>query len=522
MAKLPINKLLSDEGDNYAEFEGAEDYDPSSGDPLRKQKKMDFIGGEMDQLASTGYKGGSTAGGPLSNPTQYGDVGGKFDIPFAGQQAQQLSPQRGLEGAIEDALEQEIKNFEAAKKANDVIGEMTAGSNINKLQNELSRELQVSQKAQETMGETYEDRAMRQRVTKAYQGRVDPMNVELAIEDARPLPTTKKGKGPGQKSAESIIKTGLEARRLPTEKLKDGEYSTSPSSMRQASVERALREGAGPGSPKPRPYMSDPGTDKRKLPYDFRESMFGNTKGILGETTADAGKTYGRGPTFTGVDAQGNIIQPKPAVQFKSQSPFPDDPSKVQEPKRLQPEYGEALDDYDGPAYDAQTMDRDVPMYDIEDAQEASRNFDSLDNYPNRAEDFDPKKIGNTNPDGLYTGSKPPKYNAQQQARINQQARIAERRGQKPTGKFQGKKVSGNKVSSVTPDAPKAVTSDAGFDLRKAVSDNVAKGMDANRALKIAKLEERLAKVKGRGKGKGKLLTTLGAVGIGAILNKDR
>ena len=467
MAKLPINKLLSDEGDNYAEFEGAEDYDPSSGDPLRKQKKMDFIGGEMDQLASTGYKGGSTAGGPLSNPTQYGDVGGKFDIPFAGQQAQQLSPQRGLEGAIEDALEQEIKNFEAAKKANDVIGEMTAGSNINKLQNELSKELQVSQKAQETMGETYEDRAMRQRVTKAYQGRVDPMNVELAIEDARPLPTTKKGKGPGQKSAESIIKTGLESRRLPTEKLKDGEYSTSPSSMRQASVERALREGAGPGSPKPVLYTS--GSEKRKVPYDFRESMFGNTKGILGETTADAGKTYGRGPTFTGVDAQGNIIQPKPAVQFKSQSPFPDDPSKVQEPKTLS-------------------------YSDIEDAQEASRNFDSLDNYPNRAEDFDPLK----------------------------QARIAERRGQKPKGKFQGKKVSGNTVSSVTPDAPKGVTSDAGFDLRKAVSDNVAKGMDANRALKIAKLEERLAKVKGKGKGKGKLLTTLGAVGIGAILNKDR
>lgn len=467
MAKLPINKLLSDEGDNYAEFEGAEDYDPSSGDPLRKQKKMDFIGGEMDQLASTGYKGGSTAGGPLSNPTQYGDVGGKFDIPFAGQQAQQLSPQRGLEGAIEDALEQEIKNFEAAKKSNDVIGEMTAGSNINKLQNELSKELQVSQKAQETMGETYEDRAMRQRVTKAYQGRVDPMNVELAIEDARPLPTTKKGKGPGQKSAESIIKTGLESRRLPTEKLKDGEYSTSPSSMRQASVERALREGAGPGSPKPVLYTS--GSEKRKVPYDFRESMFGNTKGILGETTADAGKTYGRGPTFTGVDAQGNIIQPKPAVQFKSQSPFPDDPSKVQEPKTLS-------------------------YSDIEDAQEASRNFDSLDNYPNRAEDFDPLK----------------------------QARIAERRGQKPKGKFQGKKVSGNTVSSVTPDAPKGVTSDAGFDLRKAVSDNVAKGMDANRALKIAKLEERLAKVKGKGKGKGKLLTTLGAVGIGAILNKDR
>lgn len=498
MAKLPINKLLSDEGDNYAEFEGAEDYDPSSGDPLRKQKKMDFIGGEMDQLASTGYKGGSTAGGPFSNPTQYGDVGGKFDIPFAGQQAQQLSPQRGLEGAIEDALEQEIKNFEAAKKANDVIGEMTAGSNINKLQNELIRELQVSQKAQETMGETYEDRAMRQRVTKAYQGRVDPMNVELAIEDARPLPTTKKGKGPGQKSAESIIKTGLESRRLPTQKLKDGEYSTSRSSMKQASIEKALREGAGPGSPKPVLYTG--GSEKRKVPYDFRESMFGNTQGILGETTADAHKAYGpdaaktKGPTFTGVDAQGNIIQPKPSAisgptteigaegkRFKGdtyfretgpklQSPFPDDPSKVQEPKRLQPEYGEA--------------------------------------YPNMyptGDEFDP--YGG---DGMGND------------KINQQARISERRGQKPTGKFQGKKVSGNKISSVTPDAPKAVTSDAGFDLRKAVSDNVAKGMDANRALKIAKLEERLAKVKGKGKGKGKLLTTLGAVGIGAILNKDR
>ena len=446
MAKLPINKLLSDEGDNYAEFEGAEDYDPSSGDPLRKQKKMDFIGGEMDQLASTGYKGGSTAGGPLSNPTQYGDVGGKFDIPFAGQQAQQLSPQRGLEGAIEDALEQEIKNFEAAKKSNDVIGEMTAGSNINKLQNELSRELQVSQKAQETMGETYEDRAMRQRVTKAYQGRVDPMNVELAIEDARPLPTTKKGKGPGQKSAESIIKTGLEARRLPTEKLKDGEYTRSPSSMRQASVERALREGAGVGSPDfgQYKYMEKPEDPRnmitRTKPYDYREPMFGDTGGILGKASKDPG-----GPTFTGVDKQGNILQPKMPDRPKKESPFPDDPSKVQEPKELQPEYGEA-----------------------------------------------------------------------------QEARIAERRGQKPTGKFQGKKVSGNKVSSVTPDAPKAVTSDAGFDLRKAVSDNVAKGMDANRALKIAKLDERLAKVKGKGKGKGKLLTTLGAVGIGAILNKDR
>jgi hypothetical protein len=49
---------------------------------------------------------------------------------------------------------------------------------------------------------------------------------------------------------------------------------------------------------------------------------------------------------------------------------------------------------YNGPAYDAQTMDADLPQYfndDIEDAQRADRaNADSLDNYPNRAEYFDP------------------------------------------------------------------------------------------------------------------------------------
>lgn len=49
---------------------------------------MDFIGGEMDELASTGYRGGSTAGGPLSNPTQFGPVGDKESVPFEGQQRQ--------------------------------------------------------------------------------------------------------------------------------------------------------------------------------------------------------------------------------------------------------------------------------------------------------------------------------------------------------------------------------------------------------------------------------------------------
>ena len=433
MVKIPKNKkLYSDDGD-FDYIESDPEYDPSGGDPLRKQKKMDYIGGEMDELASTGYRGGSTAGGPLSNPTQYGDVGGKFDVPFAGQQSQQLSPQRALEGAIEDAIDAEISNYERAIKSGDVIGEMTAGSNINKLQDELSRELQVSQKAQETMGETYEDRGMRKRVTQAYGGRVDPTNVDLAIEDARPLPTTKKGKGKGIKSAEAIIKTGLESKQIPYDTLKSGEYSFSKSSLGQASVEKALREGAQPGSTKPTPYTGN--VEKRKLPYDFRESMFGNTKGILGETTADAGKTYGRGPTFTGVDKQGNIQQPRQAVDFGDTS---------------------HLDVGKGDTYFRETGPKQSP------GGREIKNFSA------------------------------------------------------------GGKVSGNKVGSVTPDAPKAVVSNEPFDMKKAYSDAISKGMTPRQAQKDAERRLRISKIKGKGKGKGKLFTTLGAVGIGAILNKDR
>ena len=59
MVKIPKNKKLYS-GDDPFEY-GESDYDPSKGDPLRKQRKMDFIGGEMDELASTGYRGGSTS-----------------------------------------------------------------------------------------------------------------------------------------------------------------------------------------------------------------------------------------------------------------------------------------------------------------------------------------------------------------------------------------------------------------------------------------------------------------------------
>ena len=46
--------------------------------------------------------------------------------------------------------------------------------------------------------------------------------------------------------------------------------------------------------------------------------------------------------------------------------------------------------------------------------------------------------------------------------------------------------------------------------------------MTSRQAQKNAERLQRLSKIRGKGKGKGKLFTTLGAVGIGAILNKDR
>lgn len=461
MVKIPKSKKLYSDDGGFDYLESDPEYDPSGGDPLRKQRKMDFIGGEMDELASTGYRGGSTAGGPLSDPTQYGPKGAKESVPFEGQQRQMLSPQRGVEEAIESAIDQEISNLEKAVKSGDVTGEMKATGEISRLQGELKKELKVSKAAQESMGETYETAALRKRVTSAYGGKVDPGNVEYMIEDAKPLPTTTKGKGKGIKSSEAIIKTGLEAREIPYDKLKDGEYSQSRSSKSQASVEKALREGAQPGSPKPKFYVG--GTETRKLPYDYREPMFGETGGILGKTSKDPG-----GPTFTGVDKQGNILQPKDSVYYKSQSPFPDDPSKVQEPKRLQPEYGEPLDDFDGPAYDAQTMDADRPITEQSYYKRKSPGGREVKNFT------------------------------------------------------AGGKISGNKVGSVTPDAPKAVTSGEPFSLKKAYDEGVAQGMTSRQAQKNAERLQRLSKIKGKGKGKGKLFTTLGAVGIGAILNKDR
>jgi hypothetical protein len=485
MVKIPKSKkLYSDEG-GFDYLESDPEYDPSSGDPLRKNRKMDFIGGEMDELASTGYRGGSTAGGPLSNPTQFGPKDAKDAIPFEGQQRQALSPQRGVEEAIESALDQEISNLEKAVKSGDVTGEMKATGEISRLQKELSKELKVSKAAQETMGETYETAALRKRVESAYGGRVDPGAVEYMIEDAKPLPTTTKGKGKGIKSSEAIIKTGLESKEIPYDTLKSGDYSFSKSSLGQASVEKALREGAAEGSPDfgKYKYMEKPKDPsnmiKRTQPYDYRDPIFGETGGILGKASKDPG-----GPTFTGVDAQGNILQPK----------MPDRPdeggtgTKAKKP--------------DAPKTGGPGTAKGFPGMndDIIDAQEAARNFDSLDNYPS----------GETIPESPNLPD----------ARLQEQGYTP---GGREIKKFNaGGKISGNKVGSVTPDAPKAVVSNEGFSMKKAFDDGVAQGMTSRQAQKNAERLQRLSKIKGKGKGKGKLFTTAAAIGIGSILNKDR
>lgn len=524
MVKIPFgNKLYDDDGFDYEEFSG-EDYDPSSKDPLRKTRKMDFIGGEMDELASG-----------AGSPTPYGRPGKKYEIPFEGQQRQYLAPQRAVEEAIESAIDQEISNLEKAIKSADSVGEMKANTEIARLQGELKKELNISREMQQGMGETYETEGLRKRVTSAYGGKVDPMNVELAIEDAKPLPTTSKGKGPGIKNAEAIIKTGLESKQIPYDTLKSGEYSFSKSSLGQASVEKALREGAQPGAEKPRYYVE--GVDVRKVPYDYREPVSGTSKGILGQATSDAGATYGKGPKFTGVtNYTPGVPSPDAKIQQLKQSsisgptteigedgkPFKGDfyyretgPNPADSPlsKAIDPlEYGDPLEDFDGPMYDAQHQDADYPGYFQEDRPAPGRILETGEETVQDLSDYQYEE-------------------ATKQADIDaRNAAIdaeAPRNSLDPTGsrgrmkgKFAGKKISGNTVNSVTPDAPKAVTSSESFNMKKAFDEGVAQGMTGRQAQKNAERLARLAKIQGKGKGKGKLFTTLGAVGLAALIEK--
>lgn len=293
---------------------------------------------------------------------------------------------------------------------------MEAETKIKGLQNELTKAMKVTATKKETFGEAYETQYLKETISARLKGKVTPENLELMAEDVKPLPTTPKGKGPGIKAAESIIQTGLYPKKLPTDKLKSGEYSQSKSSMKSVSIERELNQ------PK--------GIDKAAIDNTSQ------TSGSLSEVIA----------------AQKGKIDPITQKPYKTMT-------GVTEAGDIQ-------------------LDKPSSFLDIEKAEQL------------------------------------------------QAARIAERRGQKPTGQFQTKKVSGTKVSSVTPDAPKqqeysGLKEADSPELKQYVDEFKAAGQTSQRALRNAQRMMKLQKIRGKGKGKGKLLTTLGAVGIGAILSKD-
>jgi len=449
---------LSDEDfgpNDYSEItdvEGAEDYDPGKLDPLAKQRSEAFMGQDIDfKLAGAARIGAksSYAVGPISDPTQYGRPGKMEEIPFEREQTKALGAELADESAIEAALDAEIDKLDIAQRNADPVGIMEAETKIKGLQNELNKAIKVTAAKKETFGEAYETQYLKETISKRLKGKVDPENLELMAEDVKPLSTTPKGKGPGIKAAESIIQTGLYPKKLPTDKLKSGEYSQSKSSMKSVSIERELNQ------PK--------GIDKAAV--DNTSQTSGSLKEVMaareGKIDPITQKPY---KTMTGVTKAGDIQLDKPS-SFLS----------IQEAERLQ-------------AAKKTTVPKrmDIGKGDVRPGDEA------LDDYPP----------------------------------YSQKARIAERRGQKPTGQFQTKKVSGTKVSSVTPDAPKqqqysGLKEADSPELKQYVDEFKAAGQTSQRALRNAQRMMKLQKIRGKGKGKGKLLTTLGAVGIGAILSKD-
>ena len=450
--KLSDEDLIPDEYSEMTDVKGAEDYDPGKYDPLAKQRSEAFMGQDIDfKLAGAARIGAksSYAVGPISDPTQYGRPGKMEEIPFEREQTKALGAELADESAIEAALDAEIDKLDIAQRNADPVGIMEAETKIKGLQNELNKAIKVTAAKKETFGEAYETQYLKETISKRLKGKVDPENLELMAEDVKPLSTTPKGKGPGIKAAESIIQTGLYPKKLPTDKLKSGEYSQSESSMKSVSIERELNQ------PK--------GIDKAAVNNTSQTS--GSLKEVMaareGKIDPITQKPY---KTMTGVTKAGDIQLDKPS-SFLS----------IQEAERLQ-------------AAKKTTVPKrmDIGKGDVRPGDEA------LDDYPP----------------------------------YSQKARIAERRGQKPTGQFQTKKVSGTKVSSVTPDAPKqqeysGLKEIDSPELKQYVDEFKAAGQTSQRALRNAQRMMKLQKIRGKGKGKGKLLTTLGAVGIGAILSKD-
>jgi hypothetical protein len=298
----------NDPFDAYDEFEAGTsnpEYDPGALDPLRKQTQDKFMGRDIDEKLAGGAanRGGSLTGGPINNPTQYGRVGDMEGIAFEREQQKALGSMLADESALEAALDAEIDALDKAKRFSDIPGEMKATGRIEQLQTELTKAYEATAAEQSTMGMSYEEEALQTRVRQASKGKITDAEVQRMTADVKPLPTTKKGKGPGIKNAQAIIDTGLSAKKLPTQKLKSGEYGKG--GMKQVKVDREL--------------------NKSKVPDKYKVDNTPYTSGSLEETVAASmgkkdpitGKPY---KLYTGVTATGEIQpyrQPQVTGQFK-------------------------------------------------------------------------------------------------------------------------------------------------------------------------------------------------------------
>jgi hypothetical protein len=298
----------NDPFDAYDEFEAGTsnpEYDPGALDPLRKQTQDKFMGRDIDEKLAGGAanRGGSLTGGPINNPTQYGRVGDMEGIAFEREQQKALGSMLADESALEAALDAEIDALDKAKRFSDIPGEMKATGRIEQLQTELTKAYEATAAEQSTMGMSYEEEALQTRVRQASKGKITDSEVQRMTADVKPLPTTKKGKGPGIKNAQAIIDTGLSAKKLPTQKLKSGEYGKG--GMKQVKVDREL--------------------NKSKVPDKYKVDNTPYTSGSLEETVAASmgkkdpitGKPY---KLYTGVTATGEIQpykQPQVTGQFK-------------------------------------------------------------------------------------------------------------------------------------------------------------------------------------------------------------
>ena len=298
----------NDPFDVYDEIESGTsnpEYDPGAMDPLRKQTQDKFMGRDIDEKLAGGRanRGGSLAGGPINNPTQYGRVGDMEGIAFEREQQKALGSMLADESAIEAALDAEIDALDKAKRFSDIPGEMKATGRIEQLQTELTKAYEATAAEQSTMGMSYEEEALQTRVRQASKGKITDAEVQRMTADVKPLPTTKKGKGLGIKNAQAIIDTGLSAKKLPTQKLKSGEYGKG--GMKQVNIERELNQS--------------------KVPDKYKVDNTPGTSGSLKETVAASmgkkdpitGKPY---KLYTGVTATGEIQpykQPQVTGQFK-------------------------------------------------------------------------------------------------------------------------------------------------------------------------------------------------------------